>query len=106
MNEPVSDEELGRLVRLALAACRDGVPYPDPDVKRRRGRLLKMAGVRSQSQFARGTQEVTVHRNDAEPVMTLEPYRSDGWGFTGIPGQEITIDAAASDAVLGAAIRR
>jgi len=105
-NEPVSDKELGRLVRSALAACRDGVPYPDPDLKRRRGVLLKIAGVRSESQFARGTHEVSVRWNDAEPVMTLEPYRSDGRGFVGIRGHEITLDAAASDAVLGATIRR
>jgi hypothetical protein len=31
---PVSDEDLGRLVCSALAAGRDGVPYPDPDLER------------------------------------------------------------------------
>ncbi len=46
VDEPVSDEELGRLVRSALAAGRDEVPYSAPDMERRVGMLLKIAGVR------------------------------------------------------------
>lgn len=41
VDEPVSDEELGRLVRLALAAGHDEVPYSDSDMKRQVGMLLK-----------------------------------------------------------------
>ncbi len=106
VDEPVSDEELGRLVRSALAAGRDVVPGPDPDLERRADMLLKIAGVRSWAQFARSTHQVSVYWDDAEPVMTVKPSRSDGRGFAGIRGQEIAVDAAASDAVLGAAIRR
>jgi hypothetical protein len=106
VDEPVSDEELGRMVRSALAAGRDEVPYPDPDLKRQVEMLLKIAGVRSAAQFVRGTHEVNVESEDAEPVMTVTPTRSDGRGFAGIPGQEITVNAAASDAGLGAAVRR
>src|SRR5712692_8770759 len=94
----------GSRPRMSLSATRNWAGWYAR--RWRRAVLLKIAGVRSESQFARGTHEVSVRWNDAEPVMTLEPYRSDGRGFVGIRGHEITLDAAASDAVLGATIRR
>src|SRR5258708_40355640 len=106
VDEPVSDEELGRLGRSALAAGRDGGPGPDPDLERRADMLLKIAGGRSWAQLVRSTHYVSVVWDDAGPGMTVNPTRSDGRGFAGIRGQEIAVDAAASDAVLGAAIRR
>ncbi len=73
VDEPVSDEELGRLVRSALAAGRDEVPYSAPDMERRVGMLLKIAGVRSAAQFVRSTHEVNVEPAAAPAFFQLMP---------------------------------
>ncbi len=110
--EPVGDEMLGGLVRSALASSRDGVPVPDfrndPEWRHRRGKLLKLAGVRSETQYARGTRSVSVQWDDAQPDIEMTPFRNGGRrdGFTEMPDQVIIQDAAADDAALGAAVRR
>jgi hypothetical protein len=110
VNEPVSDEQVGGLVRSALAACRDGVPCPDfkndPELKRRRGELLKLAGARSEMQYARGTRHVSVYRDDAETYMTVTPHRREGRGFAGIGDRVTTVRADSDDAQLGAVVRQ
>jgi hypothetical protein len=111
VREPASDEVVGRLVRSALVACREGVPYPDlrsnPEGKRRMARLLKLAGVRSQIAYGRGARHVSVRWDDAERDMTVKPSRTDGTGgFSGIKDQDITVSAGIDDAELGAVIRR
>jgi hypothetical protein len=112
VSEQVPDAELGALVRMALAACRDGVPYPDfrndPEPARRRKALFKLAGVRSETEFARGTRSVSVGWQDTEPDMRVTPYRNGGRreGFTEMLDQVITLDASVNDDGLGAAVRR
>jgi hypothetical protein len=110
--EQVADAELGALVRMALAASRDGVPYPDfrndAEPARRRKRLLKLAGVRSETEFARSTRSVSIGWQDTEPEMRITPQRNGGRreGFTQMPDQVVTVDASLDDASVGAAVRR
>ncbi len=109
---PVGDEVCGALVRSALAASRDGVPYPDfrndPEPGRRRKMLFKLAGVKSETDFATGMRSVSIDWNDTDPEMRITPYRNGGRrdGFTQMLDEAFTVDANANDAVLGAAVRR
>jgi hypothetical protein len=111
-DEPVADEAIGTLVRSALAASRDGVPYPDfrndPEPSRRRKMLFKMVGVRSETEFARGMRSVSIDWDDTSSEMEIMPYRNGGRrdGFAQMPEMALTVDARAADADLGAAVRR
>lgn len=110
--EDVADEELGALARRALAASRDGVPYPDfrndPEPARRRKTLFKLAGVRSETEFERATKTVSISWQDTDPEMRITPYRNAGrrQGFTQMLEQVITVNANADDDSLGAAVRQ
>ena len=109
--EHVADAELGALVRQALAASREGVPYPDfrndPELARRRKLLFKPAGVRRESEFARGTRSVSIDWQDTEPEVKITPQRNGGRreGFTQMLDQVVTVDANLDDADLGAVVR-
>jgi hypothetical protein len=80
IEESASDDVLGRLIRAALAASRTGVPTPDlragPTPERRK--LLKLAGVRSETQHARGRRMVNVAWEDPRPDLLITPWRGDG----------------------------
>jgi hypothetical protein len=110
--EPVADEAIGALVRSALAASHDGVPYPDfrndPEPARRRRVLYKLAGVRSETAYAAGTRAVSVRTDDVSGDVRITPYRNGGrrTGFTEMLDEVITIAAVPGDAVLGSALRR
>jgi hypothetical protein len=109
--EQVADTELGALVRQALAASRDGVPYPDfrndPEPARRRKMLFKLAGVRTETEFARSTRSVSIAWQDTEPEFTITPERNGGRheGFTQMLDRVITVEVDLDDADLGAAVR-
>jgi hypothetical protein len=79
---PVTDELAGALVRSALASSRDGVPYPDfrndPQPRLRRKMLFKLAGVRSEAEFAKGIRSVSVYWDDTDSEMKVTPYRNGG----------------------------
>ncbi|MBO0830738.1 MAG: hypothetical protein J2P29_02090 [Actinobacteria bacterium] len=111
-DEPVADETIGALVRSALAASRDGVPYPDfrndPEPARRRRALYKLAGVKSETAYATGTRAVSVKTDDVSGEMLITPYRNGGrrTGFTEMLDDVITIAGPPGDAALGVAVRR
>ena len=110
-DEPVSDEELGELVRRAFRECRSGVPTPDfrgdPEFKKRVARLPSLAGVRGQTAYGRAARHVSVTCDDATGKIILVPHESDSrGGFTGLEGLSLTIAAAVDDTELGNAIRR
>jgi hypothetical protein len=108
-DEPVENGALGNLVRSALAASRSGVPYPDfskgslPGVRK----LLKMAGVRSETQYIQDTRHIAVYGDDGSPDLLVQPYRNAGkkTGFTEMLDQVITLAVDVSDDELGAAVR-
>lgn len=106
----ISDEELGALVRQALAHSRSGIPFPDYWKGERppgTARLHALAGVNSDSAYMRGVRSVHVDREEGSPSLIVAPWRKAGTrGFEPVPGQEITLDASIDDAVLGAAVRR
>jgi hypothetical protein len=111
-DEPVPDDRIGSLARTALAASRDGVPYPDfrndPEPARRRQALFKLAGVKSETAYAKGTKSFSISWDDTRPELRITPYRNEGRkrGFTQILDAVILVDADATDAALGAAIRQ
>ena len=108
--EPVPDAVLGGLVRSALANSRTGIPHPDyssgptPAVRK----LWKLANVRSESAFERGTHALYVKYEDSTPDLVVMPYRNGGRrsGFTEMLDQAIILDARADDVMLGTAVRR
>ena len=109
-DEPVTNAVLGGLVRSGLANSKTRIPHPDfrsgPAPARRK--LWKLAGVRSEGAFERGTREVHVTWDDSGPDIVITPYRN-GRGrdnFTGMLDQVITVSAGADDVMLGAAVRR
>ena len=108
--KPVSDATLGSLVRAALLNCQAGVPHPNlregPTAARRK--FLKLARAKSETQYARGTREVSVRSEDPDSDLVVTPYRNGGRGsgFTEVLDQVITLDARADDAALGAAVRQ
>jgi hypothetical protein len=110
--EPVTDEVSGSLVRSALGASEDGVPYPDfrndPEPARRRKMLFKLAKVRSESELTRGMRSVAVDWDDSGTEMKITPYSNGGpkAGFTEMLDQAFTIDSSSSDGEVGAAVRR
>jgi hypothetical protein len=110
VDETIDNLTLGGLVRSALAASRDGVPFPDfrkgPTPERQR--LLKLAGVKSETQYARGMRTVSVGVDEPGPDVMITPYRNGGRreGFTEMLDKVIMLDAGADDAALGAAVRR
>lgn len=112
ISEPLSEVAIGRLVRAALAASRDGVPCPDfrndPEGKRRRRDLLKLAGVRSETEYMRGTRHATVRWDDPAPEFKVTPHRNGGRreGFEEMLDEVAVLDAGVDDATLGAAVRR
>jgi hypothetical protein len=110
VDESVNDEEVGRLIRSALAASRDDVPYPDPrndsDTKHRRREFLRNAGARSETEYARKACHVSVYFNDTEENMTITPHRGDGIGFEGMADKLCTVRTDSSDSELGAVIRQ
>jgi hypothetical protein len=109
VDEPVEDGRLGTLVRSALAASHS-VPWPDfragPTPERQR--LLKLAKVKSEAQYMRGTRHVEVTAGDTRPGLVITPYHNGGRreGFTEMLDQEAWISADADDAAIGAAVRR
>ncbi len=111
-DEPVANEAIGALVRSALAASRDGVPYPDfrtdAEPARRRRAVYKLAGVKSETAYAAGTRAVSVKVDDVSGEMRITPYRNGGrrTGFTEMLDDVITIAEPSGDAALGLAIRR
>jgi anti-sigma factor RsiW len=111
-DEPVTDEALGALVRSALADSRDGVSHPDfrndPEPARRRRRLFKLAGVRSETEFATGTRSVSISWDDTTPNLRTTPYRNEGRrrGFTQILDAATEVDVEVDNSGLGAAVRR
>jgi hypothetical protein len=110
-DEPVSDEELGELVRRAFKECRSGVPAPDfrddPEFKKRVARLSRLANVRGQTAYGRGARHVSVTWDDATGEIKLVPHESDSkGGFIGLEGLSSTISATADDTELGSEIRR
>jgi hypothetical protein len=111
VDESVSDTAVGRLIRSALAESRDGVPFPDfqndPEPDRRRRALFKLAGVRSETQYAQGARHAAVALADSDSELKITPHRNGGrrTGFTEMLDQVITLDAGADDAALGAAVR-
>lgn len=108
-DEPVEDRALGKLVRSALAASRADVPYPDfskgPLPGRRK--LLKLAGAKSERQYARGTRHIAVYWEDGNSPLIVKPYRNGGPrdGFSEMPEQVISLHVGSSDAELGTAVR-
>jgi hypothetical protein len=108
--EPVSDSTLGSMVRAALSNCQAGVPHPNlregPTAER--CKFLKLAHAKSESQYARGTREVSVRSEDPDSDLVVTPYRNGGrgTGFTEMLDQVITVNSGVDDAALGAAIRR
>jgi hypothetical protein len=111
-DEPVTDEVIGTLVWSALAASRDGVPYPDfrndAEPARRRRAVHKLAGVKSEAAYAAGTRAVSVTTDDESGEMRITPYRNGGRrnGFTEMLDDVITIADPPGNAVLGLAIRQ
>jgi hypothetical protein len=111
-DEPVPDEAIGALVRSALAASRNGVPYPDfrndPEPARRRRMVFRLAGVRSETAYAAGMRSVSVETDDSSGETRITPYRNGGrrTGFTEMLDDVITIAEPCDDAALGLAVRR
>lgn len=109
-DESIGDADLGLLVRSALAASRSGVPFPDfsKGPAPERSKLLKLAGVRSETQYAMGTRSVSVAWEESEPEIKLIPCRNGGRreGFIEMPEHIIGIDPKADNATAGSAIRR
>jgi len=112
VEEPVADGALGALVQSALAASRDGVPYPDfrkdPESARRLRAIHKLAGVKSEAAYAAGTRAASVRADDVSGEFRIMPYRNGGQrtGFTEILDGAITIAVVPDDASLGSAVRR
>jgi hypothetical protein len=110
VGKSVEDQALGSLVRAALGASRTGVPFPDfrqgPTPERLK--LLKLAGVKSEAQYARGARSVAVDSEQPESDLKVTPYRNGGQreGFIEMLDRVITVHSGADDAVLGAAVRR
>ncbi len=103
------DARLGQLVRSALASSRTGIPHPDyltgPTPERLR--LLKLAGVKSETQFASGTREASIEFEEGSGIR-VTPHRNGGRraGFTEMLDQVIAAEASADDHALGSAVRR
>ena len=108
-DQSIGDEEIGVLIRSALAACPEGVPCPDlrndPGMRLRRQEFLKAAGARSERDYARKARSVSVYWDDSEETMTVTPYKGDGTGFEGMESRRKIVRADCSDNELGAVIR-
>lgn len=105
VEEPACEDALGHLVRAALAESHDSAIYPDPDLSRRYGVLLKAANAHSAHQFVRTAYRVGVIWDDTGIRMIIEPFESDGQRFYGIQGQSVEVHCAVADAALGNAVR-
>lgn len=107
--EPVSDSALGSLVRAALSNSLAAVAHPNlregPTAERRK--FLRLAGAKSETQYARGTREVSIRWEDQHADLVITPYRNGGrrTGFTEMLDQVVTVEAGADDEALGAAVR-
>jgi hypothetical protein len=111
-DEPVTDEAIGTLVWSALAASRDGVPYPDfrndAEPARRRRAAHKLAGVKSETGYVAGMRAVSVRTDDVSREMRITPKQNGGrrTGFSEMLDDVITITEPPDNAALGFAIRR
>jgi hypothetical protein len=109
-DEPVEDQALGVLVRLALANSQTNVAFPNfrngPTPERLK--LLKLAGAKTESQYARGVRKVRVGMDDDASDISMTPYRNGGGrpGFAEILDQVISVPSTTEDGELGAAVRR
>jgi hypothetical protein len=96
------------MVRQALAVGAD-VPYPDFRRGPLPGRkiLLELARAKSEAQYAKGTRQVQIYREDRNSSLLVTPCLNGGAknGFTEMPDAAISLPAGAADADLGGAVR-
>lgn len=108
LDSNVSDQELGETVQRALDGSKTGVPHPKQDewndVLTRP--LLRLAGVKSYSEFHRGAVDCTVEHEGG--TLRFIPYENRGAreGFVQKTDCAFTIPASSSPEEVGAAVRK
>ena len=104
MAEDVSDEALGSAVLEMHRRSEHGRPIPSRDDPSPALPILQALGLRSYSQYMRGTVHVSVRQDDSG--VLIEPSHNGGarTGFTPLPGESIRI-AHGSAREIGRAVR-
>lgn len=108
LDESVPDDELGRVVRMALAESKTGVPQPNLRVEPEEWKLHRQAaGVRTYGQYMKGTREVGVVLDDSPLGLRLTPRHNGGArdGWISKDEDAISLDHDSSDSDLGRSIR-
>jgi hypothetical protein len=103
--EETSDEALGRLVRQALDASRQGLRQPSvKELETVADPLIRLAGVKSYRTFEKGAHCLEIH--EQEGALTITPTRNAGKdGFIEATEREAKLAADAGPAELGKAVR-
>lgn len=105
LSDACSDEELGDAALAALDASRNEVPSPPPgDSRSVLGPLLRSAGVKSWSTFAKGTSSVDLRDEGGRISIVPQENREPRDGFRPDDAHVIVIDRQ-HGAALGARIR-
>jgi hypothetical protein len=107
VNRAVPVQELGLLVREALAQSRSDVPmvtFRDP-AQSPTAPLLAAAGVKSYEGYARSMRACFVDLDDARPGLLIRPTRNGSRdGLVDLPDVQICLPATAPDAAVGEAV--
>ena len=100
-------QELGVLVREALAQSRTDVPmvnFREP-TQSPLTPLLNAAGVKSYEGYARSMRACFVDLDDAQPGFVIRPTRNESRnGLVDLPDAQIDLPATATDAEVGEAV--
>lgn len=103
----VSAQELGLLVREALAQSRTDVPmvnFRDP-TQSPMTPLLAAAGVKSYEGYVRSMRACFVDLDDVRPGFVIRPTRNESRdGLVDLPDAEVCLPATATDAEVGQAV--
>jgi hypothetical protein len=103
----IPEEQLGREVLSALQLSRTGIAHPDPkDWPAIQQPLLDAAGVKSWSQFAKGTDMVTVRLGDGVIEVTPERQASGEEGFEEVLEKKTRVGEAVNPEELGKLVKQ